>query len=379
MPSHDGGSPKLLFVLSNDFGELSNALYFTLGTEFRATFLLPERLFVANRDSIPHPVLCYRTTHDILAAVERDRPDLVGLFSGYLYAINGLFEPDDLEAMVRALQGRRVRLVVSDPFLGILAQLDDTTFSERHPRKAWLTEHFVRLWRVFAGVPHLYLVPMEGCTRPPCVSFFNSSIVAQRAAIAGRIAQGIPAEPTRPRWMFILSAEDYGGQVGLYGRPQFNGMLCKLLRQSVRAGRQPVLVAPKNCVDAMGTADPPVEGLVALPFCSHATFLACLLEAEYAFYWNVFSNSIPARVMNYLPVFLFDSGHLVRAIPPLSAVGMERYFRNAELPFVDMGAELSAARLAPLAARQAETLEIARENYRRSPSPEQMVECLLAD
>ncbi|MFA5029014.1 MAG: hypothetical protein WC713_14175, partial [Candidatus Methylomirabilota bacterium] len=251
MREEAGHSPRLLFVVSDDFGELAKALTFTVGTSLQPRLLLPERLFAANRESLTHPVACYRTTYDIVEAVERERPDLIGLFSGYLYALNGFFTLDDVEALVRGLQGRGVRLLVSDPFLGALARLDDSTFSDRHPRKAWLTEHFARLVRVFAGVPHLYPVPVDGVKRPRGVSFFNPSIVARRREIVGDLSRRIAADPGRPRWLFVLSTEDYGCQVGLHERARFGEMLRDMLRQSVRAGRQPLLVAPRACAEAL--------------------------------------------------------------------------------------------------------------------------------
>ena len=379
MREEAGHSPRLLFVVSDDFGELAKALTFTVGTSLQPRLLLPERLFAANRESLTHPVACYRTTYDIVEAVERERPDLIGLFSGYLYALNGFFTLDDVEALVRGLQGRGVRLLVSDPFLGALARLDDSTFSDRHPRKAWLTEHFARLVRVFAGVPHLYPVPVDGVKRPRGVSFFNPSIVARRREIVGDLSRRIAADPGRPRWLFVLSTEDYGCQVGLHERARFGEMLRDMLRQSVRAGRQPLLVAPRACAEALERADPPIRGLAVLPPCDHATFLACLLEAEYAFYWNAYAGSIPIRVANSLPVFLFDAGHLVRTIPSLGGAGAEWLFRDAELRLLGSAADLSPERLAPLAARQVEMLEGARAHYRRAPPPEELLAALTAE
>jgi hypothetical protein len=118
-------------------------------------------------------------------------------------------------------------------------------------------------------------------------------------------------------------------------------------------------------------------GALLLPFCGHALFMDLLFDAEYVFYWNVFSNSIPARVVNRRPVFFFDAGHMARSIPPLFEAGMRCYYAWADLPSLDPQAPLAAAALAALAARQEGAFEPAREAFRRSPGPEAVVDGLM--
>jgi hypothetical protein len=102
-----------------------------------------------------------------------------------------------------------------------------------------------------------------------------------------------------------------------------------------------------------------------------------MLGAEYVFYWNVFSNSVLARVANRLPVFFFDCGHMAYAIPPLLEVGLRRYYPGCTLPFLDPRRPLAPGELAAEAARQEPGLEGARANVRRSPPPDVMVAELL--
>ncbi|MEO0837185.1 MAG: hypothetical protein AAFY16_14735 [Cyanobacteria bacterium J06642_3] len=82
---------KLLFVISNDFGELSDACYFTKGYNFDVSLLLPPRLFAVNQGKLPSQAYLYKTVQDILDIVDRQQPELIFLFSGYLYAINKIF------------------------------------------------------------------------------------------------------------------------------------------------------------------------------------------------------------------------------------------------------------------------------------------------
>jgi hypothetical protein len=374
------GGARLQFVLSNDYGELSNALYFVKGGPFRPSLLMPDRLFAANREGLPVPAQRYGTRQDVIEAAAGEQPGLVFLFSGYLYAINNIFDEDGVEALVRSLRDAGHRLVTSDPFLGVLSRLGASTFSDRHPRKAWLTAHFARLARIFADVPHLYLAPLDGPGPARPLAFFNAHVLDQGGAApdrAGRLAARLPIDPQRKRWLFVLSMEDYGGQVALHGRAAFDELLAQRLRQAAAAGRQPVLVAPQVCMESLRGRGSLPAGALLLPFCGHALFMDLLFDAEYVFYWNVFSNSIPARVVNRRPVFFFDSGHMARSIPPLFEAGMRCYYAGAELPSLDPRAPLAAAALAALAARQEGAFEPAREAFRRSPGPEAVVDGLM--
>jgi hypothetical protein len=121
----------------------------------------------------------------------------------------------------------------------------------------------------------------------------------------------------------------------------------------------------------------PIAGLQLLPFCSHALFSALLLTAEYAFYWNLFSNSATVRLANRLPVFYFDLGHMAQAIPPLLDLGLRSYFPGGELQVLDLAHPLEPGVLGPLAAAQERSLAHAHARLRGAPAPEQVVAALL--
>jgi hypothetical protein len=369
--------PRLLFLLSADYGELSNALYFLRGYEFDAHLLMPERLLSANRDELPVPASAYRTLADILGQIEDQRPDVVFLFSGYLYALNQLLSLADIEALVRALSSRGIRAVVGDPFLGLLQQSGPSPFSDRHPGKAMLTEHFGALARVFAQLPHLYLARPARASATPQVVFFNPRLLigaAQRASLPGRLAQ-IGADPARAHWLFVLAAEDYGAQASRLGVQRFEALLGERLGDAPRCDRQAVLIAPHACAERI--AAKAIPGVHVLSFCSHARFNALLLTAEHAFYWNLFSNSATARLANRLPVLHFDAGHMAHAIPPLLELGLQSYFPGAQLELLDLARPLELAALDALASAQERSLTQAHARLREAPAPDQVVASLL--
>ena len=371
---------KLLFVLSNDYGELATAMYLLLGSEFRPVLLMPDRLFAANGNSLPFAAHRYASLREVTETIDREQPDIVFLFSGYLYAANNIFDVETTEALVRDLRSRHHRIVTSDPFLGLMSEIGAQTFSDRHPRKQWLTEHFSRLSRVFADVTHLYLINTQAFARTQSVSFFNGHIILPVSAFAEcerKLSGWMRLAAGRKRWVCVLSLEDYGAQVKRHGRARFDDLLINTLQQIARAGRQPILVAPEACLASIQGTGPSIDGLVLLPFCGYDLFEALLLEAEYVFYWNIFSNSILARAINHLPVFFFDPGHMAHAIPALYDLGMKRYYPGAALSYLDQRLKLNPAELAVLAADQEHTLREARENFGRSPTPEEMVEKIL--
>ena len=369
--------PRLLFVLSADYGELSNALYFLRGYGFHAHLLMPERLLEANRGELSVPASAYRTLADILEHVEGQPPDAVFLFSGYLYAVNQLLGLTEVESLVRALRTRGMRTVVGDPFLGLLQQPGPSPFSDRHPRKAWLTEHFGTLVRLFAELPHVYLARPAQTGSTPQLVFFNPRLlsdVAERAGLRGRLAD-IGADPARAHWLFVLAGEDYGAQAARLGAQRFEALLRERLGDAARCGRQAVLVAPQPCAERIAAAA--IPGVRALSFCSHALFNALLLTAEHAFYWNLFSNSATARLANGLPVLYFDAGHMAQAIPPLLELGMQSYFPEGQFELLDLSGPLEPTALEELASVQQRSLVQAHVRLREAPAPDQVLASLL--
>ena len=373
--------PKLLFVLSSDYGELSNALYVLRGTGLDATLLLPERLFDTNRDTLQVPARRYTSPADVLAVVEREQPDVVFLFSAYLYAINGIVDLGAVEALLGELRRRRLRVVTSDPFLGLLRESRGALFSDRHPQRQALEGHFARLASRLADVTHLYLAPADSLAGAHKVALFNPEVITDAASIrqrGARLAARVGIDLRRPRWLFVLGSEDYGAQVTRFGRESFETVLLSRLEDAAQAGRQPVLIAPQPCIDALARSGRTADSLISLAFCSYDLFVDLLLEAEYVFYWNVLSNSLLARLANRLPALFFDRGHLAQVMPALLDLGLKTYFPGAELALLDQRERLAASTLVALAARQERALETALDNLRRAPAPRELIEQLMS-
>lgn len=371
---------RLLFVVSNDFGELSSAIYFTLGQAFGATLALPPRLFAIHGEHLPVRACCYQAAVDVVEIVGRERPDVVMLFSGYLFGVNSIFSVEVLSVLVKELRGRGCHIITTDPFLGLMANLNASTFSDGHPKKAWLMQHFASVAKVMRDITHLYSGNVPTPAGHQGQSFFNEHIIktgTQGAVAEMRLKNMIALRADRKRWMFVLSMEDYGLQIASHGKQNFDTLLMRRMQETVRAGRQPVLVAPKSCLEAVGANAEAAHSAILLPFCHYDLFQGLALEAEYSFYWNIFSNSILARGASGLPVIFFDSGHIARAIPPLHRLGMEAYYGNAAVDFFPQSSGLDPLLLAEFAAVQKKPMADVLVKFRQLPTPAQVIERVL--
>lgn len=377
------GSPRCLFVLCNDYGELGVAMYALAGQPLadRATLLLSPRLSATNRDGLPAPVETYHGLSDLLKAVDRHQPDVVLLLSGYLLSLHRNLSLRELEAFVGALQRRGIKIVTSDPFFGLVADADpNDAFRIEIPRSSWvlrlvarqqtrkLIRHLKRSRAILRDVPHLYPVYPEAngpVGTAPRISFYNDRLVAEPP----------PSPPGRRSWLFILGAHDYELQLSIHGDAEFNRRLQQRLEDARDAGRRAIFIGPERCVRQLGVGGVK-GGLDLVSFCPYGTFTSLLLAAEYAFYWNVVSYSNLLRLVNGLPLFSFDLGHLVRNVKPLYPRLVDWYYQGTEPVVLDSQDTLEPSRLAILAARSADGRKY-RERLGRSPGPEPMLRQVL--
>jgi len=373
--------PRMLCVVSADFGELSLARWFVAGQRFSSCFLLPPHLQERNAGALGTPCGAYRSVSDVLTVAEAFRPDVVLLASGYLYALNGLLSIGGVADMIGGLEGLGGRLVTTDPFLGLLQDPRAAPFDPGQPAGRLFLEHFDAVAPLLAGLPHLHPVPVAAAGSR-CVSFSNPRMVATQHELAAHrtaVSRWLGPHRESSRWLFILSGEDHAGEVTRRGEVAFLDGLAARLGEARSAGGRPVLLAPQRCLDALRSRLAASDDVVLLPFCRIDRFQSLLLDAECAFYWNMFSNSIPLRVLNGLPCFLFDRGHLARAIPALQAVGVEAYFGGRQPELLDDAAPLTRTGLVAVWQRAAAWLPGLLQERWVSPDPETVVRGLLGD
>jgi tetratricopeptide (TPR) repeat protein len=401
-PAHSPSSgsfsaPRLLFILDDDYGELTTLMYLVLGQPLLAQtmVLVPDRLFEKNADALPGRIHRYVSVEDILQLVDRHRPEVVFLCSGYLLPIHRLLALEELEHLVTSLRERGCRIVTADPFLGVLSQQDardlitidvpkrveDELFRRRLEQAKKREEE--RLWtdlsaceRLFKDTYHLY---PANCDLPPHqptvrdarnISFFNAQLVYPEPLFRERGG--------RPHWLFILSRTDYEAQV-LFETPLvFIDLVAEKLAQTLAAGRHPILIGPNDMIDALGHRFSTADGVDTLAYCSFSQFMSLVLSAEHAFYWNVLSHSLLIRLFNKLPTIIFDRGHLVRNVPAMYERVVQWYYQGWQPTLVDHNQALTLDTVSAWAAPYLRNADRIREGFQRARSPVAMIEDVLS-
>jgi hypothetical protein len=226
-----------------------------------------------------------------------------------------------------------------------------------------------RVAAALEGLPHFYPVPMPAeAGAPRRFSFFNP-----------RYIRDLPgAAAATPRWLFVLAGFDLELQERRYGREGFAEIVAARLREAIGQGRDPTFIGPPDFVQALARRFEGDARVTLLAGCPWSEFERRLLEAEAAFYWQLFSTSSFLRLWNGLPVFFFDEGHNARLLPPMREAGLERYYMGVVPVHLDIEVPLDAARLLE---RRGEFRDAARRALRELaplPDPPGMVEEILA-
>jgi len=398
-----GRSARLLFVLDNDYGELTTLKYLVLGQPLahRVTLLLPDRLYAHNADAIPGRTHRYGSMEDVLQTADQEKPDVVFLCSGYLFCAHNIFTPDVLERLIQLLRERGCRVVTSDPFLGMLSKQDPRTLINVdipavHPdlTVAQLTKakraSQDRMWADFAHAEqalrntfHLYPAYCDVQERDAVktdtrnLAFFNEKTVRpeSRAPLTAALRSG---EAGKPHWLFILASADLDTQwLFEEAEARFVDIVAQKLLETLAAGRHPILIAPSKFAETVMARMPTAEGIDILSHCAFTPFMSLLLSAEYAFYWNVVSHSLLIRLFNRLPIVLFDRGHLVRVARGIYDRVVGWYYQGWEPPFRDHREVLTLETVAAWTEEYSGQADRLLERYRRAPSPDQMIADLM--
>ena len=373
-------APRLLILVSRDYGELTNAVYFARACSPDAVLLLPEKLDSPNRGTLGVRTIAYASGSEVAGVIEREQPDVVLLFSGYLLVINQLFDIPGLAQLLAGLAQRGIRVATSDSFLGLLTEGQPSPFNPRHPGKPWLDGHFQRIARLMQPYAHIYTGPPALFPGARKLAFFNPDMVDQEAAAAARrarLAQCAELVAGRPIWLFVLADEDHQIQLAKYGQQGFEHMLAARLADAAAAGAQAVLIAAPACIASL-RARPAAPAFAAWSACSHQQFGDLATEARHIFYWNMISNSILLRLANRLPLTFFDYGHLVNTVPALFQLACATYFGNSMPVLRDAREPLTAAQLDAADTMQRAALDPAAASLLALDRPPALLQTLLA-
>lgn len=404
-------SSRFLFLLNNDYGELCLAMYFLQGRELMnaSTLLLPPRLFAKNADTLPVQTCEYASIDDVIRKVEETNPEIVFLFSGYILPLHEIISHEEMARLIQLLSSRNCKVVTSDPFFGIFSNMDPANVSiadalrifetELLKEQSWyyrlsmtfgnsqILKQFDTSSQVLRGTTHLYFTrphPLDDAieVKADSLLFFNPSLVCNDGETI--TLDGIPSNDAncdateKQHWLFILGSVDYDLQVRYYTEEVFIDLLEKMLKQTLLAGRRAIFVAPNECVQQLAVRTPVAARKDLLTFCSFENFNSLLLKAEYVFYWNLASYSTFLRMINGLPIFMFDEGHLERHVKPMRERLSRWFYQNHPPPLLNQHEMLNTEVLAELSKDCKQNTREMINVLKQLPSPEQVVDKLLS-
>jgi len=403
-PASDTGGHRVLFILDNDFGELTTVLYLVLGQPcFHNTRVLASpRLHATNEDALPGRVSLWKTEKDIFEVFGTYRPQVIVLASGYLLPVHRLLTVQGIERIRDYAEREGALLITTDPFLGLISEaagrpLDDlisidipktanaTLIAGRDMGNRLLRTGLAEAERVLRSVPHLYPAPTDrdgiptsgaGCRN---LAFFNEALVLPAEMLRKPSPGDAPADSgdARPCWMFVIALADYQTQCMFEGPEGFAQIVADRIADAVRLGRRAILLGPDELIQALSPILPALDDIVLLRFCSFTRAMSLLLSAEYCFYWNLVSHSIIMQLWNGRPVILLDGGHLARAMPAIRERIVAWYYQGCEPTCLDHKAGLSLPVLREAVSRYEQAPHSVIARYRRAPSPAALLDSLL--
>lgn len=373
-------TPRVLFLLSADFGEYVTARLFSRGQSFRAHFAMPEKLSAyATGDG--GAISSYRNEADLAQIVSQFHPELVVLCSGYLFTINRLLSLESLRGLLEALARAGIKVATTDPWLRIWALRPDARFRIRSVRRGGVDEAATEgvsvlqqnLETLFAGIAHVFAVPISPA-RENWMSFYNP-----RFALEPRHGSRAAAGEKRG-WVFVLGREDLtllaaGDELRFF----------EVLQQRITE----VLALPDNHVTFIGPQSACAhlertrvgsERLRVMPFCDFDTYETIIREASMVVYWNMLSASLLYCLYSGTPAVCFWRGHQATVCEGLEEHVIEQVYRGKPPPMIDFMSPMEAD-VAELSRRFAITAWIdgIRSDYERLPEPQAIVERLLVD
>ncbi|TPV55451.1 hypothetical protein FJ444_17290 [Aestuariibacter sp. GS-14] len=329
-------SPKMLVIVSEDFGELGHATYFlTLYQEWDVKVAIPQnRMDIADHLD-PKQKVCYRTFQDCEQILEEHKPVVVVLFSGYLLYTHEPYSFIKYTAFLTRLKSNGVQVLTSDPLLGIDIKLLSGNFAISSGQRrsiVQLTKSYIKsiylagrlqvLRRHFANDTHIYPVPVTDRINVKQPVYYRSNC----------FFEAIAQQPCNEKHLvFVIAEIDYYRL--LTNHPSFVSEFVKTVNTLAEQG---------YVVQIVGTSALKAE------LCSHmlhsqiqcygtlsfSQYNHMLDTCECAFFWNYFSFSVYRRILTAKPVIFLDEGHMLSMFPDLKKLGTNLLFNHQCPPVI---------------------------------------------
>jgi len=353
---------RCLFVLSADYGEFVTANLLSRGQPFERRFALPAAL--APQAAGLDGASAYASVDELRATIESERPDRVVLGSGYLFAINSLFGPAELAALIAELRLRGIGLATTDPWLRLLALRPEARLTIHSARQgsadAAQTERVRALQRrleeILRDVPHLLAVPA-----PLAHACYNPAFAR-------------PPRPEGDEWLFVLSQQDLNYLSIDAFFAALHSRVKELLRNPANRLR---FVAPAPVGRFLAERFPSESRVEYLGLVGFAAFEAAVLRARIVAYWNALSASALYCLYHGVAPVFFGQGHQAKVCEGLYEHAVEHVYRRQAPAMLALDAPFETDAGALIAGRGLPAwLDRIRADYSRLPAPATVLEQL---
>ena len=390
MNSIDANEKNYLFILSNDFGEIGVALYFILGQSFvhRSTLLIPEKRFKKLQISGSFKVASYNSLDDIISEIDNTNPAVVFLFSGYLF--QQVLPLSSFKKLINYIEANNGLIATTDPLLGLIMRLevsmvDVDLFFKKSPFALMRLWHKLKTYfvikklapyaRLLKNATHVYPHPIVNLQLPnylKTASFFNEKILTHSVdnhCIEENDGANRAMISTKKKWFFVISDIDLTIQSSLHGYNLFVELLSTKLNEAISLNIFPVLIAPSKLIKAISSKFDN-EKLLLYSDCPYDKFSKLLVEAEYAFYWNMYSASIITRILHKKSIFFFDKGHVSRILKPFGNLALDCIYGGMNPIFLEIDQKLEINMLIEASKKSQAFASHVFNHWHGSPNPE---------
>lgn len=380
---------QLLFILADDFGELTTAMYFLQGQKIsqHSTLAVSGKLMAAC-NKLGLPVLQYNSYDELIDIIDTVEPDITLLFSGCLLPINSpirnLINTKPLSKLVKHLHLKKCTILNFDPLSGVSSR-SETVLKYRFPFAkgpfkflsvivSLMIEHLLKKsYDILRNTTYLYVTPADDFIKSQGIhstSFFNSS------ALVNNKSQ--PSDADNPYWLFIIADTDYQVQCAKHGAKTFINIVKDKLEQTIKQGRKAIFIGPKKLVHSLQQQLTDLNKIELLKFCPFDQYKTLLLQAEYTFYWNVLSVSSLFRLLNHSASFFFDQGHVALSMPDIYQRQIDMYYHGFAPKLLNQNEPLKLSQLQGLAQSNQSVSKNILQYHQTSPSPDQLVEHIMS-
>ncbi|BBO28361.1 hypothetical protein [Alteromonas sp. I4] len=327
-------SPKMVVIVSEDYGELGHASYFlTLCRQWDVKVVIPEnRIGIADHLN-PDMLFAYRTIQDCEDLIDRHEPAAVVLFSGYLVYTHEPYSFIKFSALLTRLKSKAISVFTSDPLLGIDIKLLSGNFAvnngndnsvthitKRYIKSIYLAGRLQVLRRQFANDVHIYPVPIDQQIKRNKPVYYRSV----------SFFEDIASKPCNEKELVFVMAE-----IDFYrlqaSRQDYLGDFLETINALAGQGYI-VRVVGTPALETLLKASELHSNIQCYGTLSFSQYNEMIDRCECAFFWNYFSFSVYRRILTAKPVIFLDEGHMVSMFPELKSLGIKLLFNQQRPP-----------------------------------------------